>query len=219
MKYYKAMFLRWLDFGGRSSRAEYWYAVLYNFLFGLVIELFALPFIFDFALFYIVAESLASLYGVITFLPMLALTVRRLHDVGHTSLYIFISIIPIIGEILLLYALIQPSIFRAEMVEENYMNNTDDLYNQTYNQNKENDFEANGESQNTGTVNIEEKVKEDFEEEQEDEVIEVDESKVSISEVPKKTRVEQIRECQELLEKGEITKEEYDKRVKYILSH
>ena len=219
MKYYKQMFLRWLDFSGKSSRAEYWYAFLYNIIFGLVIELFALPFIFDWQLCYLVAGSLGSLYGVITFIPSLSLTVRRLHDVGHSALYLLITIIPIFGEIMLIYTLAQPSGYRVQMMYENYEVNTDELYNQTYNQNDNNEMKYDDYVEESVEEENKEDLTQDMQQEQEDEIIEVDESQVTISDAPKKSRVEQIKECQQLLEQGVITPEEYNKRVKQILSH
>ena len=44
--------------------------------------------------------SLAFAIG--TFLPSLAVSVRRLHDVGKSGWWVFISLVPIIGSIILL---------------------------------------------------------------------------------------------------------------------
>lgn len=48
-----------------------------------------------------------SLYALATFLPGLAVTVRRLHDVGKSGWFYFIVLIPIIGAFWLLYLLIK----------------------------------------------------------------------------------------------------------------
>lgn len=53
---------------------------------------------------------LNGIWSLIVFLPNLAVTVRRLHDAGHSGWYYFISIIPLIGVILLLVALCTDSV-------------------------------------------------------------------------------------------------------------
>ncbi|MDR1939699.1 MAG: DUF805 domain-containing protein [Clostridiales bacterium] len=44
-------------------------------------------------------------YDLFLFIPSLALTVRRLHDAEHSWLFLFISLIPIIGGLMLLVLL------------------------------------------------------------------------------------------------------------------
>lgn len=236
MKYYLEMFTRSLDFRGRSGVREYWVATLYNIIFGFCAEMLALPFIADLNAFFIVANSLASLYGVITFIPSLALTFRRLHDTNHSGWFIFVSILPLFGWFLLIFVLCQPSSFKVDPMFDDFQNHTDKTYNETYNNQSatkdENELEnvdeikINSEDteQDFVTENSNLNTKNDYIENKkdtmlnDDEPIKIDESKISISNVPKKTRVEQIKECQELLNSGEITKEEYDRRVLHILS-
>ena len=84
-KYYKDMFTKTFDFKGKSSVAEYWSCVLFNIIFSSLIVLVGLPFVFDWALFLKLSDSLSGIYNLIVFLPMLALTIRRLHDAGLSS--------------------------------------------------------------------------------------------------------------------------------------
>ncbi len=42
---------------------------------------------------------LGSLFGLITVLPGLAVSVRRMHDIGKGGGWIFISLVPLIGQI------------------------------------------------------------------------------------------------------------------------
>ena len=42
---------------------------------------------------------LSGLFGLITILPGLAVSVRRMHDIGKGGGWIFISLIPLIGQI------------------------------------------------------------------------------------------------------------------------
>ena len=55
---------------------------------------------------------LAILYLSITavvLLPSLAVSVRRLHDIGRTGWWLFIYFVPVVGPLLLLYFFVQPS--------------------------------------------------------------------------------------------------------------
>lgn len=54
--------------------------------------------------------SIIILWNLIICLPSLAVTVRRLHDAGHSGWYYLISMIPLIGVILLLVALCTDSV-------------------------------------------------------------------------------------------------------------
>ncbi len=109
MDYVKTVFKKYADFKGRARRSEYWYFTLFN---ALVIMILYVP-----ALALLVAESnlafipliLIGLYGLATIVPTLAVTVRRLHDVGRSGWYYFISLIPFVGGILLLISLIKDS--------------------------------------------------------------------------------------------------------------
>lgn len=100
MKYYLLAFKKYLQFSGRSNRSEYWYFVLFHVIFVVV------ALILD----TIMGSSLAGtpygmiylLYILVTFLPGLALTVRRLHDTDKSGWWVLISIIPLIGSIWLL---------------------------------------------------------------------------------------------------------------------
>lgn len=92
--YYVEAFRKYATFSGRATRSEYWYFVLFNTIIfvvlGFVSESFG------------GSGSLAGLYGLISFIPGLALIVRRLHDVGKSGWFFFIILIPIIGILWLL---------------------------------------------------------------------------------------------------------------------
>ena len=247
MKYYLQMFTNFLDFRGRSGIKEYWIATLFNLLFNFLIELLALPFIADIDVFLMVAGSLASLYGVIVFLPGLSLIVRRLHDTGHSGLFLLITIIPVIGTIVIIYLLCQPSIYKTEIYHKDFYKHDDELYNATYignideekepydvNDNiqceiKSTDTEISKQIVKQTTANVDEisvpqinESKQSKKPAEDGELVKTEgkntkKSKASQSLV-KKTRVQEIKECQQLLQDGVITKEEYDSRVLKILS-
>ncbi len=87
-------FKRFVDFNGRSSRSEYWYFVLFTFLFGLVLSVcqsIALAVGHG-------PNSTASAFTVISylvnlafFLPSLAVFVRRMHDTNRSGWWYFLA--------------------------------------------------------------------------------------------------------------------------------
>ena len=110
MKYFADMFKRTFDFYGKSTLREYWFSVLFYLLFAFCVGLIALAFVADINIFLRVSGALSSLYELILFLPMLSITIRRLHDAGKSGYYVLLSILPIIGTIILIYILCQPSV-------------------------------------------------------------------------------------------------------------
>lgn len=74
---------RYADFNGRSRRMEYW-AWFVCWLVGAVGVS-------------IVSENLLPIYWLVTIIPHLAVTVRRLHDSGLSGWTILVSLIPFIG--------------------------------------------------------------------------------------------------------------------------
>ncbi len=105
MKYYVMAFKNFFQFKGRANRSEYWYFVLFNIIFAVA------AIVADNVLSLTFAESpygiIYSLYALAALIPGLAVTVRRLHDVDKSGWYILISLIPIVGSIILLVALIK----------------------------------------------------------------------------------------------------------------
>ena len=94
-------------FYGRASRSEYWYFVLFNIIVSFILGA------IDYSLgFYDVethASLLSGIYSLLVILPSLGVTVRRLHDTDRSGWWIFISLIPLIGAIVLLIFLVQDS--------------------------------------------------------------------------------------------------------------
>ena len=76
------------NFSGRSTRAEYWYPVLYMFIVSCILAIFG-----KFGIFVSYAFSLVNL------VPGLAVGIRRMHDIGKSGWWILISLIPVIGTI------------------------------------------------------------------------------------------------------------------------
>ena len=70
---------KYATFDGRASRSEYWWITLGNFLISLVIK-------FVFGIFDM-GETAISIYGIFIFIPSIAVSVRRLHDIGKSGWY------------------------------------------------------------------------------------------------------------------------------------
>lgn len=89
-------FSKYATFTGRAARPEYWWFVL--FLFTVSIGLGALT---GFN-----SEGLtpSDIFGLATFVPSLAVAVRRLHDTNRSAWYLLIAIIPF-GVFVLLWML------------------------------------------------------------------------------------------------------------------
>ena len=109
MKYFAEMFKRTFDFYGKSNLRQYWMAVLMYIVFGFFVELISMFFVMDFNLMMQVFTALLGLYELILFLPMLSLTIRRLHDTGRSGYWILLALLPIVGSLLLLCLLCQKS--------------------------------------------------------------------------------------------------------------
>lgn len=95
--YLKVVRDNYANFSGRARRSEYWYFVLCNLLITLL--LFILMFVSSIFLYLLIIYALA------TMIPGIAVVVRRLHDIGKSGAYYFVSFIPIVGGIWLLVLL------------------------------------------------------------------------------------------------------------------
>ncbi len=98
MHYYIDVLKKYFVFSGRSRRAEYWYFMLFNF-----IVLFVLGMIQFFVALSggnpMIVSVIYWLYYLAILIPTLAVSVRRLHDIGKSGWMILINLIPIIGAI------------------------------------------------------------------------------------------------------------------------
>ena len=92
----KSFFTRYIDFSGRSSRSEYWFAFLFLFGAGLVLGALAKQAGGIFSV-------LSSLFALGTLIPNLAICIRRLHDIGKSGWYYLMCLIPLVGIIIVIY--------------------------------------------------------------------------------------------------------------------
>lgn len=106
----RSFFKGYANFSGRSTRPEFWWVWLLN----MVIFLPAYYSLFtglesDKAIRNIAVFSMCIILFIVEFVPLLALIVRRLRDVGIHWAYIFIDLVPIVGAIALIVMLAWPS--------------------------------------------------------------------------------------------------------------
>lgn len=90
---------RYADFGGRSPRAEYWWFAL-AYLIVLMIAA-AIDGVLGTG-FGRVGGLFYALVALAAFVPSLAVTIRRLHDLDRSGWWMLLAFIPLIGGIVLL---------------------------------------------------------------------------------------------------------------------
>lgn len=105
MNEYIQMFKRYFDFGGISTRREFWMAWLVNFIVTAILSAItaAVP----------ALGFLTGVYSLVTLIPILAIEIRRLRDAGYGWGWIFINLIPLVGQIIYIVLLCKKSVATA----------------------------------------------------------------------------------------------------------
>ena len=112
MEHFKIYFLdniknRYANFNGRARRSEYWYFIMYCFLFSIIAKV--IDAVIVNPLLGMRADEvwdggfIQVIAALIFLIPTIALGIRRLHDIGKKGWWILIWIVPIIGFFVLLY--------------------------------------------------------------------------------------------------------------------
>ncbi|NHK29348.1 DUF805 domain-containing protein [Parvularcula flava] len=95
----KTVYTNYVNLQGRSGRAEFWWYFLFYLVVGTIL--------------YLINDFLYFIFVLGSFLPSLGVTVRRLHDTGHTGWLVLLLIIPLVNIIaffvLLFISYIKPS--------------------------------------------------------------------------------------------------------------
>ena len=84
----RLFFTKYADFSTRSRRSEYWWSVLFR----------------------VIAAGLATwilkdydgIWSLVVLVPSIAISVRRLHDIGKSGTWLLLELIPVVGLIILL---------------------------------------------------------------------------------------------------------------------
>ncbi|SEQ63106.1 Uncharacterized membrane protein YhaH, DUF805 family [Loktanella sp. DSM 29012] len=96
---FQQFFARYFDFKGRSNRGEFWWFMLDSIIIGIVLG------IVDAALFGEVGQEfgvLGNIWSLAVFIPTIALTARRLHDIDKSGWWQLLLLLPVIGWIILI---------------------------------------------------------------------------------------------------------------------
>ena len=108
MNWYIRVLKKYAVFSGRARRKEYWMFYLFNVIFSLVAMLLNLVIVLGIGLGGFSPLSIVYtasvvfvpiVYAIAVFVPGLAVSVRRLHDIGKSGWYVLIILIPIAGPI------------------------------------------------------------------------------------------------------------------------
>lgn len=107
MDWYLMALKKYAEFQGRAQRKEYWMFTLFNFLAMVLLGLVG-------ALLGGGGEGglgdvLQGLYGIAVLVPGIAVTVRRLHDIGKSGWWGLVALIPLIGSLILIYFAVKDS--------------------------------------------------------------------------------------------------------------
>ncbi len=106
--YLKVVKDNYANFSGRARRKEYWMFVLINTVISFVIG-FIGGFIGGVLDMPVIGSVLSLIYTLALLVPSLAVGVRRLHDIGKSGWWLFISFIPVIGWIWIIVLLVTDS--------------------------------------------------------------------------------------------------------------
>ena len=101
-----SMFLplkRYADFQGRSGRKEYWMFLLFQIMVSIAVNL--VSFIgasMDSGLVAGLAAVVAGVFGLAMFIPGIAVSARRMHDIDKSGWQLLWSFLPLVGLIILI---------------------------------------------------------------------------------------------------------------------
>ena len=82
MKWFILCLRNYVNFSGRARRKEYWFFVLFTFIFSIVARL------LDLLIFGPSGMLISGLFGLAMLLPQLAVLVRRLHDTNRSGKWV-----------------------------------------------------------------------------------------------------------------------------------
>jgi len=94
---------KYATFSGRARRSEYWWWYLFVTIVGEVANLIDHAVGLTYSDLTVGGGWLATIAGIVFFIPSFAVAVRRLHDTSKSGWWILIGLVPLIGWLILLY--------------------------------------------------------------------------------------------------------------------
>ncbi len=95
----KSCFSKYVTFSGRAARSEFWYFALFTFIGTIAISLIER---LTFGISLVASGLLEGMFSLVTFLPSISVSVRRLHDLDRSGWWWWLWLIPIVGWIVLI---------------------------------------------------------------------------------------------------------------------
>ena len=89
---------KYVTFSGRATRSEYWWFILFSIVVQVIVAAVAGH-----------DSAISMLADLALLLPGLAAGSRRLHDTGRTAWWLLLFLVPLIGWIILVIFLVQPT--------------------------------------------------------------------------------------------------------------
>jgi len=106
MHWYIGVLKKYVTFGGRARRMEYWMFVLISWLVSLVLTFGdTLAFGYEFGN-PETMSPLSGIYSLLVLLPSIAVAVRRLHDTNRSGWWFLLIFVPILGWLVLFIFLV-----------------------------------------------------------------------------------------------------------------
>ena len=102
---YKKYLEKYFDFEGRANVKEYWIPVLINFVITIILIN--------------TISILGRIFGLLTFIPSTAISIRRLHDTNRSGWWLLIGLIPFVGAIVLIIFALQASVNEGNKYGDN----------------------------------------------------------------------------------------------------
>lgn len=96
MSFYPVAFQNYAVFGGRANRSEFWIFILW--LTGIQVFVAIVEGILGYPF---QRGPFTILVALACMIPILAVFVRRLHDLGHSAWWLLIGLIPLVGYVIL----------------------------------------------------------------------------------------------------------------------
>ena len=85
----KTCFNKYATFSGRARRSEFWWFILAVVIVNLIVEA-------------VGGDLFSIIFSLATFVPSIAVTARRLHDIDKSGWWQLIGLIPIVGWIIMI---------------------------------------------------------------------------------------------------------------------
>jgi uncharacterized membrane protein YhaH (DUF805 family) len=95
MRWYLKAFKQYSDFSGRAQRSEYWYFMLFMTVIMLVLVI--IDIMLDVFNDIVGLGFFSGIFVLVHFLPAIAVSIRRLHDINRTGWWYLTTSIPFIG--------------------------------------------------------------------------------------------------------------------------